>query len=267
MHYLNRLSGKYGDEGVSPVIGVMLMLVVTIIIAAVVSGFSGGLIGGNNQKAPTLTMDVKISNTGSWIGSGFTATVTSVSEPIATKNLKLVTSWKTTNKDTGASLSGGNTSMPLVKNVRSPKIGSGELLSSNAPYGTGSGVNGSTGAQSLTDPYSKPDQQFGNYTLVQGTGLTAVPYGSYLATAIGSATGQSDLGGYGIPVSVNPSSKGPYKYTTVAGYFVKGSLDATQAVLGTGWENLRVGDTVNVRVVYLPTGKVIFDKDVVVTEG
>ncbi|MDD1689955.1 MAG: type IV pilin N-terminal domain-containing protein [Methanoregula sp.] len=267
MHYLKRLTRKNGDEGVSPVIGVMLMLVVVIIIAAVVSGFAGGLVGGNNQKSPTLTMDVKISNTGSWIGSGFTATVTSVSEPIASKNLKLVTSWKTTNRDTGASLSGGNTSMPHVNNVASPKIGSGELISSNAPYGSGAGVNTSTGAQSLTDPYSKPDQQFGNFSLVQGTGLIAFPYGSYLATAVGSATGQSDLGGYGIPVSVNPSSKGPYKYTTAAGYFVTGSLDATQAVLGGGWENLRSGDSVNVRVIHIPTGKVILEKDVVVSEG
>ena len=37
----------------------MLMLVVTIIIAAVVSAFAGGLVGGQ-QKAPSLTMDIKI---------------------------------------------------------------------------------------------------------------------------------------------------------------------------------------------------------------
>lgn len=33
------------EDAVSPVVGVMLMLVVTIIIAAVVSGFAGGLAG------------------------------------------------------------------------------------------------------------------------------------------------------------------------------------------------------------------------------
>lgn len=42
---------KKNDSAVSPVIGVMLMLVVTIIIAAVVSAFSGGVIEGQN-KAP-----------------------------------------------------------------------------------------------------------------------------------------------------------------------------------------------------------------------
>lgn len=43
------------DEAVSPVVGVMLMLVVTIIIAAVVSGFAGGL-AGENQKAPQASI-------------------------------------------------------------------------------------------------------------------------------------------------------------------------------------------------------------------
>jgi FlaG/FlaF family flagellin (archaellin) len=43
------------DAGVSPVIGVMLMLVVTIIVAAVVSAFAGGL-GSAQNKAPQATI-------------------------------------------------------------------------------------------------------------------------------------------------------------------------------------------------------------------
>jgi len=43
------------DDAVSPVIGVMLMLVVTIIIAAVVSAFAGGL-AGDTQKAPQASV-------------------------------------------------------------------------------------------------------------------------------------------------------------------------------------------------------------------
>ena len=43
------------DNAVSPVVGVMLMLVVTIIIAAVVSAFSGGL-SQSTSKAPQLTI-------------------------------------------------------------------------------------------------------------------------------------------------------------------------------------------------------------------
>lgn len=45
----------YHEKAVSPVVGVMLMLVVTIIIAAVVSAFSGGLVK-STDKAPQLTI-------------------------------------------------------------------------------------------------------------------------------------------------------------------------------------------------------------------
>ena len=47
------------DDAVSPVIGVMLMLVVTIIIAAVVATFASGL-GTDIEKAPNAVLDVSI---------------------------------------------------------------------------------------------------------------------------------------------------------------------------------------------------------------
>ncbi len=43
------------EDAVSPVVGVMLMLVVTIIIAAVVSAFAGGL-GQSTGKAPQVSI-------------------------------------------------------------------------------------------------------------------------------------------------------------------------------------------------------------------
>ena len=46
------------ETAVSPVIGILLMLVVTIIIAAVVSGFAGGL-ASENDKAPQVSLAVK----------------------------------------------------------------------------------------------------------------------------------------------------------------------------------------------------------------
>lgn len=48
-------------DAVSPVVGVMLMLVVTIIIAAVVSAFAGGL-GQSSQKAPQLSIGAEAHN-------------------------------------------------------------------------------------------------------------------------------------------------------------------------------------------------------------
>ncbi len=49
---------QHKDSAVSPVVGVMLMLVVTIIIAAVVSAFAGGM-GSEQHKTPQTTMAIK----------------------------------------------------------------------------------------------------------------------------------------------------------------------------------------------------------------
>jgi hypothetical protein len=54
------------ETAVSPVVGVMLMLVVTIIIAAVVSAFSGGLSQGT-AKAPQLSLGAEVHNNASII--------------------------------------------------------------------------------------------------------------------------------------------------------------------------------------------------------
>ena len=48
------------ESAVSPVIAIMLMLVVTIIIAAVVSGFAGGLMS-SNSKTPQVSIQGKYS--------------------------------------------------------------------------------------------------------------------------------------------------------------------------------------------------------------
>lgn len=47
------------EDAVSPVIGVMLMLVVTIVIAAVVAAFASGL-GGDVESAPAAVFDVDL---------------------------------------------------------------------------------------------------------------------------------------------------------------------------------------------------------------
>ena len=50
------------EDAVSPVIGVMLMLVVTIVIAAVVAAFASGL-GGDVESAPAAVFDVDLTTT------------------------------------------------------------------------------------------------------------------------------------------------------------------------------------------------------------
>jgi len=43
------------------------------------------------------------------------------------------------------------------------------------------------------------------------------------------------------------------------------SIDQIQGVLGDNWEQLRAGDSVNVKIIYIPSGTTIWQKDVVVT--
>jgi len=58
---------RTNNNAVSPVVGVMLMLVVTIIIAAIVSAFAGGLTQTNN-KAPNVQIKAYYSQAdGMWI--------------------------------------------------------------------------------------------------------------------------------------------------------------------------------------------------------
>ncbi|ADN36732.1 Protein of unknown function DUF1628 [Methanolacinia petrolearia DSM 11571] len=81
---------KYG--AVSPVVGVMLMLVVTIILAAVVSAFASG-VTGDTQVAPQASLRI---STGGDIASGeYDISIEHLSgDPIPTKDVEIIT-WLT----------------------------------------------------------------------------------------------------------------------------------------------------------------------------
>lgn len=337
------LSGRwYGfspgcDDAVSPVIGVMLMLVVTIIVAAVVSGFAGGLVGDNNQQPPSLAMDVEIVNSGNYHASAFSANVLGVSEPIPTKDLKIITSWVTTVK---TNTSRGKIWVPRPENPNKKKQVDGEVPGSGcilglpigtvyhggvevlpgitnsftyttgksvAPHGFGPGVGNLT--ESGTGSYRADDgplaptstwqffavTHFGNYSLEQGTVMMADAAGRPCRGSgaepggYPSYRGGCAIGGYGgaaNPERVLPNGERlftfyPYQYshgnlynvytgdkTTAVEIIADGGhADSMQAVLGCGWENLRGGDVVNVKVIHTPSGKTIFNKDVVVKDS
>ncbi len=221
---------KPRDAGVSPVVGVMLMLVVTIIIAAVVSAYSGGL-AKTSDKAPTLVMDVTIKNSGVWSSSYILFDVKSVSEPILTKDLKIITLWTSSDGKKG-----GNSTMAGLNfpNTRTNLSSSGWY---HSPLGYGPGVT--NWATSGTFP---PEQQYGNYTLTAGTIMKNSAYGYNLA-----------YGGYGVET--------PYTYTTGTSYGTSG-IDGMQSILGGNWNNLRTGNTVNIMILHMPSGKTIFNKNV-----
>lgn len=78
------------DDAVSPVVGVMLMLVVTIIIAAVVAAFATGL-SSSAEAAPVASLTVKIP-TSDGVVSDFQI-IHNSGDPLPTKDLKISFAW------------------------------------------------------------------------------------------------------------------------------------------------------------------------------
>ncbi|MGA9085379.1 MAG: type IV pilin [Methanoregula sp.] len=266
---------QQNENAVSPVVGVMLMLVVVIIIAAVVSGFAGGLVK-TTPVAPQLTLDVHIINSGYYPTSYFKATVTGVSAPIRTNDLKIITSWsKTVNP--GQVVTGGATITPGVTNfnvsyVTEPNSYDGSTQSPTSPPswqcvcpqgdGPGVGMNGTevsngtpyeglgaTGMSSIGTIGITNFTWFGNYNLEAGTVMFAQPFGA------APYTGSNFSVGYGL--------KTQYSYfygtdTANGAVLSSASVDQMQAVLGPNWYVLRPGDVVNMKIIHIPSGKTIW---------
>jgi FlaG/FlaF family flagellin (archaellin) len=226
MHYLKRMMRKKGEGAVSPVVGVMLMLVVTIIIAAVVSAFAGTLVTGTG-KAPTANVEIHIANGGYNSTSYFMMKVLGVDNPIPTKNLKIVTAWTTINTASGLSFAGGNTTLAGLASATAGDTSG--ITSFSVPTGYGAGVNGWS-----TSLSHAPAAEWGNFTLTSGTTTSDSP-----STDYGNTT--------------------QYMYDTS-----HSGIDPMQAILGGQWYNLRPGDVVAVRIIDIPSGKEIVDQKVTV---
>lgn len=87
---------KKSDDAVSPVVGVMLMIVITVVIAAVITTFATG-VTSDAEAAPTAVLDVKIygyyqalSDCG---GPDFHITQIS-GDAVDTKDIKIQLSWE-----------------------------------------------------------------------------------------------------------------------------------------------------------------------------
>jgi|WetSurMetagenome_2_1015567.scaffolds.fasta_scaffold668153_1 archaeal type IV pilus assembly protein PilA len=190
------------EHAVSPVVGVMLMLVVTIIIAAVVSAFAGGL-GGSQQKAPQASIDVQIKTNAddTMSGTNTVMTFTELSgDPIQTKDLAIVTYYtnktgivyknKQTVTSAGVDLYGYDslTRVPFINDMRYGYSGnnpakdfgnfswkSGDVLST----GTTAGTAALLAINSTSAPYTIIDPDFGPGSVVD-VKILHVPSGQYI---------------------------------------------------------------------------------------
>ena len=228
---------------VSPVVGVMLMLVVTIIIAAVVSAFSGGFFAAS-RPAPSAIFDVHIQaleHVGANQSSGFNVPDMSISEisgdAIPTKDLRITTTY--TNKS--GTTFGGNLS--------------GEVT-----------VSGN-------DNWYDPNGDWPSLTSTGYIGALILNNGNPLASCIGSSSGGNSCW-FGDHAAVLASGQSLATHALVCGNYDGPSDSLTHDNPGMDYllgfnvveqENVGgfgPGSVVEVRIVHIPSGKMILDKSV-----
>lgn len=136
------------DSAVSPVVGIMLMLTVTLILAAIISGMTGG-IAKTQQKPPQLVFEASmVHDKYNQANSFLDIRVISVSEGIPSKDLRLQTEWREQGKT-------------IHRTIVTPNMGNVQSLT--YPQGYGPGVQNDVSGSS----------NFGNYTILAGTRLNA----------------------------------------------------------------------------------------------
>jgi archaeal type IV pilus assembly protein PilA len=213
------------DEGVSPVVGVMLMLAVTVIIAAIVSAAAGGL-SSAEKKAPSAILEVHFYENRSYGSFSTNAmTIEHISgNALQTKDLSISTYFR-------------NESGQLIK---------GYLLGEKAVQGESAwsdfGTDTYSGALFIND-----QDRFGSPLRSAETG-----YKSWF----GNASAVLMAG----DVLVTPAQFcGPSAPHRNPGLNYILDFDTTDPTNG-----YRAGAVITVKIVHIPSGQLIFDKDVVV---
>ena len=129
------------DSAVSPVVGVMLMLAITVMIAAIVSAAAGGL-SGTGKKAPSAILDVSFFAAKDYGGYAIPSmTIKHISgNVLQTKDIQLITYYRT---PSGTTVKGSLSGQAAVKGNDSCSAFtadqySGVLIINDERFGSGS---------------------------------------------------------------------------------------------------------------------------------
>ena len=185
------------EKAVSPVIGVMLMVVVTVILAAVVSSFASDV--GTTEKAPVMSLSCEITQGQGEMADGITIRHVS-GDSVPTRDLKIITVFE-------------NNVTETLPNVNTTYWGSYVVPWTYNQSGSG-----------ITN--------FGNYTLRAGVPMRASSWDTIIWGGIelnGNDTGKDDVH-----------------------WMIQ------------KWDELEPDDTVTVKVLHVPSGKMIYQADVIV---
>lgn len=237
------------ESAVSPVVGVMLMLVVTIIIAGVIAAFAGGM-ANTTEKAPNAVFDVHIytaANVGGTMSKTFAPdfTIDHISgDSLNTADLKLSFTWEHDGKTYKSSYTGpqGNADFSAFAYynggdaalyVNDQTLPSGKAGFRNVTISTGAHMQ--TGGNNLKQDYLPP----------YGTGTVIVHKGSvFMDELFDSDNKIKDTG----------------DYTRLADGTGKSAETSDEGIM----ELLPKGTSVHVVITHTPSNKAIFDKEVMV---
>ncbi len=220
------------DSAVSPVVGVMLMLAVTIMIAAVVSATASNF-SGTEKKAPSAILDVSIYSEKLYDGFSTPAmTIRHISgNVLQTKDLQIVTYYTAPNGNISKGSLLGETAVSL-KNYRCGVM----FVNDDTRYETDDRLSSSsTGGKA---------NWFGNSSAMFKPGDILVTPAQYCENENAEA-GNTDL-------HQNPGMEALFPNVK----FIKSSA--------TDEDEFPSGRVVSVKIVHVPSGQIIFDKDVVI---
>lgn len=246
---------KKSDDAVSPVIGVMLIIVVTVVIAAVVTAFATGVVG-ETEPAPVAVLDVKIyTNYPALYANGEPNVcgpdlhITHISgDHVDTKNIELRFSW--THKDG----SGKDCSHYSAHSAE----GMTEYISTNsggwispAHHVEAAGIDSNGGKRYQALYVKMPggeggkglDHYFGKVTLTPGMKLTA----------------SADM----LPRKTDNTGS-QFMDAIFNNYEMTASHSFVAPCTGGIMDHLPAGTAVDVMIVHLPSDKAIYDKTVIV---
>lgn len=240
---------EHKDDAVSPVVGVMLMLVVTIVIAAVVSGFAGGL-ASSQEKAPQASIAVStgyVSGTGTSNPSGhFDIKFEHMGgDPIRTKDCKFITFL----------------TLPNGTVIKHEQAATSPLARSEDPAQINGSASYSRGPH-LTDPqkYAYPCNPPSNVTVNgwQILGVDALPEGNYawFGNAVwlpGDVARTYNNGFTANFVGLIPTvDQNPYP----------GTDEVYSAGVATLKECVQKNCKLEIKLLHVPSGKYILDKTI-----
>jgi len=239
-----RRNKEHKDDAVSPVVGVMLMLVVTIIIAAVVSGFAGGL-ASTQEKAPQASIAISTSTLSD--GNFDIKFEHQGGDPIRTKECQFITFLTLPNGTVICHVQSATS--PLARSEKFAQIGT-QPSYSRGPH--------------LTDPqkYAYPCNPIDDVTL--GTGWTV--------QGISSLTDGENYAWFGKAVWLPGDIARTYNNGFTANFVGLIPTDAnnpypgTDAVYTAGCAQLKDCVAKNckleIKLLHVPSGKYIIDKTI-----